>query len=116
MALGQGHAYGGAYAAGRASDGKDIMLNVGANPMALLAPRRRPARARCRFAVKVALAKVGGRRPLAIPQAHDQDDRELAQHIGLAAARELELRGKPPEHASHPRCTRRSSTRSTAGA
>ena len=36
--------------------------------------------------VKVAVAKTGGRRPLAIPQAtHDQDDRELAQHVALGA-------------------------------
>ncbi len=53
--------------------------------------------------MKVAVAKGAGRRALAVPQAtFDQDHREIAQHIGLGAARELELRGKPPEHASHP--------------
>ena len=49
------------------------------------------------------MAKTGGRRSLAIPQAtQDQDDRHIAQYVALGAARELELRGKPPEHASHP--------------
>jgi len=102
VALGQGHAYGGAYARGERV--KDIALNVGANPMALLGPQPEAGSGALPYLqVNVAVAKAGGRRPLAIPQStHDQDDRELAQHIGLAAARELELRGKPPEHASHP--------------
>ncbi|MEK7837467.1 MAG: 4Fe-4S dicluster domain-containing protein, partial [candidate division NC10 bacterium] len=48
-------------------------------------------------------AKTGARRALAIPQStHDQDDREIAQHVFLAAAKEMELRGRPPEQASHP--------------
>jgi Fe-S-cluster-containing dehydrogenase component len=38
-----------------------------------------------------------------VPQGtFDQDDREIAQHVGLAAAKELELRGRPPEHANLP--------------
>src|SRR5262249_60264328 len=55
------------------------------------------------LAVKVDLAKTGARRPLAIPQStQNQDDREIAQSVELSAARELELRGRAPEHASHP--------------
>jgi anaerobic selenocysteine-containing dehydrogenase/Fe-S-cluster-containing dehydrogenase component len=97
VATGQGHAYPGAYAQARG-------LNTGANPVALLgaAPEARSG-ALPYLGVKVTLARGAGRRSLAIPQAtFDQDHREIAQHIGLGAARELELRGKPPEHASHP--------------
>jgi len=96
--MGQGHAYPGAYASANS------LLNVGANPMRLLAATPEAASGGLpHLAVKVSVAKTGARRPLAIPQAtHDQDDREIAQDIGLAAARELELRGKVPEHASHP--------------
>jgi anaerobic selenocysteine-containing dehydrogenase/Fe-S-cluster-containing dehydrogenase component len=98
VAMGQGHAYPGAYASANS------MLNVGANPMRLLGATPEAASGGLpHLAVKVSVAKTGSRRPLAIPQStHDQDDREIAQRIGLAAARELELRGKPPEHASHP--------------
>jgi molybdopterin-containing oxidoreductase family iron-sulfur binding subunit len=97
VAMGQGHEYLGAYARARG-------LNAGANPMRLLGGTPEAGSgALPHLAVKVSLAKTGSRRALAIPQAtHDQDHRELAQHIGLAAARELELRGQPPEHASHP--------------
>lgn len=86
--IGQGHTAYGRYAKDR-----------GANPLTLL-----PGRGMLPFlSVRVALTKTGGRRPLAIPQAtQDQDDREIAQHVGLAAARELELRGAVPEKASHP--------------
>src|SRR6267142_2569544 len=49
------------------------------------------------MSVKVTLTKLGTRRPLAVLQAtHDQDDRELAQHVDLRAAREQALRGKAP--------------------
>src|SRR5215467_3167020 len=49
------------------------------------------------MSVKVTLAKLGTRRPLAVLQAtHDQDHRELAQHVDLGAAREQALRGKAP--------------------
>ena len=49
------------------------------------------------MSVKVTLAKLGTRRPLAVLQAtHDQDERELAQHVDLRAAREQALRGKAP--------------------
>ncbi|MCI0548336.1 MAG: molybdopterin-dependent oxidoreductase [Candidatus Rokubacteria bacterium] len=97
VAMGEGHRFEGAYARARG-------LNTGANPMELLGPTPDPASGGLPYlAVKIALARTGARRPLAIPQAtFDQDDRELAQHLSLQAARELELRGKPPEHASHP--------------
>ena len=42
--------------------------------------------------------------------------REIFETVGLGAARELELRGKAPEHANLPRMYPPSSTRSTAGA
>jgi molybdopterin-containing oxidoreductase family iron-sulfur binding subunit len=102
VAMGQGHAYGGTYARGGAV--KDLVLNVGANPMALLGGQSDAASGGLAYLqVKVTVSKTGGRRALAIPQAtHDQDDRELAQHVALGAAKEIELRGKPPEHASHP--------------
>src|SRR4030095_3273605 len=52
------------------------------------------------MSVKVTLAKLGTRRPLAVLQAtHDQDHRELAQHVDLRAAREQALRGKAPAEA-----------------
>jgi molybdopterin-containing oxidoreductase family iron-sulfur binding subunit len=55
------------------------------------------------LAVKVTIAATGGRRPLAVPQAQfDQDEREIAQWVELGSARETELRGRPPEHASRP--------------
>jgi molybdopterin-containing oxidoreductase family iron-sulfur binding subunit len=48
---------------------------------------------------KVTLTKTGARRPLAILQgSHDQDDREIVQHVDLRAAREQALRGKPMGH------------------
>ncbi|MBI3028953.1 MAG: molybdopterin-dependent oxidoreductase [Candidatus Rokubacteria bacterium] len=86
--IGQGHTAYGRYAKDR-----------GANPLTLL-----PGGPSLAFlSVKVTLTRTGGRRPLAIPQAtHDQDDREIAQHVGLGAARELELRGAAPAKASHP--------------
>ena len=97
VAMGQGHAYPGAYAQSRG-------LNTGANPITLLGPAPEAASGALPYlAVKVAVTKGTGRRPLAVPQAtFDQDHREIAQHVGLGAAREMELRGKPPEHASHP--------------
>jgi len=102
IALGLGHSYSGAYATGTII--KDLVLNTGANPMRLLPAEAEAASGGLPYlAVKVSLKKTGGRRPLAIPQAtHDQDDREIAQHVALGAARELEQRGKAPEHASHP--------------
>jgi anaerobic selenocysteine-containing dehydrogenase/Fe-S-cluster-containing dehydrogenase component len=49
--------------------------------------------------VRVTLARTGGRRPLAVLQAtFDQDHRELARHVDLAAAREQALRGKTEAH------------------
>ena len=95
--MGQCHAFPGAYAQSRG-------LNTGANPLVLLGAAPEAASGGLPYlGVKVSLAKGAGRRPLAVPQGtFDQDHREIAQHVGLAAARELELRGKPPEHASHP--------------
>jgi molybdopterin-containing oxidoreductase family iron-sulfur binding subunit len=50
------------------------------------------------MSAKVTLTKLGTRRPLAVLQAtHDQDDREIAQHVDLGAAREQALRGRAPE-------------------
>ena len=89
--IGQGHTTYGRYAENR-----------GANPMALVPAASTPG-GLAFLSVRVTLTRTGGRRPLAIPQATaDQDGRELAQDVGLAAARELELRGAVPEKASHP--------------
>jgi anaerobic selenocysteine-containing dehydrogenase/Fe-S-cluster-containing dehydrogenase component len=97
VAMGQGHDFGGAYA-------RRIGVNAGANPLRLLGAAADPQSGGLAYlAVKVSLARTGARRPLAVPQAtFDQDHREIAQHVDLAAAREIELRGKVPEHASHP--------------
>ena len=109
VAMGQGHKYTGAFAQqGNAATGTQSQanyLNVGANPIELLPAAPDPSSGGLPLlAVKVSLAKTGGRRPLAIPQAQfDQDDREIAQWVELGAARELELRGKPAEPADHPR-------------
>src|SRR5262249_51424851 len=55
------------------------------------------------LSVTVSLAKTGARQPLAIPQAtFDDDNRGIVEVVGLAAAREMELRGRAPEDASHP--------------
>ncbi len=71
------------------------------NPVALLGGAVDEASGGLAYlAVKVTLAPTGARRPLAILQAtHDQDDRELAQHVDLAAAREQALRGAREPHA-----------------
>ncbi len=75
----------------------------GTSPMALLGPAADTASGGARFlGVRVALARTGARRPLAILQAtHDQHHRELAQHVDLRAAREQALRGPLAEEA-HP--------------
>jgi anaerobic selenocysteine-containing dehydrogenase/Fe-S-cluster-containing dehydrogenase component len=74
------------------------------NPMVLLGSTTDPGSGGLAFlAVRVTLEKTATRRPLAILQAsHDQDQREIVQAIDLAGARELELRGRPPEHANMP--------------
>jgi molybdopterin-containing oxidoreductase family iron-sulfur binding subunit len=108
VAMGLGHRFPGAFARhGETVPGVPSeagFLNGGANPVELLGPAPEPASGGLPYlAVKVSLSRTGGRRPLAIPQAtFDQDHREIAQHVPLAAARELELRGRAPEHASHP--------------
>src|SRR5262245_46465484 len=73
---------------------------TGMNPMALLGGAPDPVSGAIDFvSVKVTLEKTGTRRPLAILQAtHDQDDREIAQHLDLGAAREQALRGKDKKH------------------
>jgi molybdopterin-containing oxidoreductase family iron-sulfur binding subunit len=70
------------------------------NPLALLPSAVDPASGGQAFlSVRVGLARTGARRPLAILQAtHDQDDREIAQHVDLRTAREQALRGKPRAH------------------
>jgi len=66
------------------------------NPVALLSGGAEPASGGAIYlGVSVTLAKTGGRRPLAILQAtHDQQERELARHVDLRAAREEALRGR----------------------
>ncbi|MBI2156310.1 MAG: 4Fe-4S dicluster domain-containing protein [Candidatus Rokubacteria bacterium] len=74
------------------------------NPLALLAPGAEAASGGPTFlGVRVTLARTGARRALAILQAtHDQDEREIARHVDLRAAREQALRGKaaPEPHVS----------------
>jgi anaerobic selenocysteine-containing dehydrogenase/Fe-S-cluster-containing dehydrogenase component len=109
VGMGQGRDLPGPYASGQRAPGAtnphpSSFLNVGANPVRLLggAPESNSG-GLPHLAVKVSLAKTGERRALAVPQAtFDQDERELAQYVGLAAVRELDLRGKPPADASRP--------------
>jgi molybdopterin-containing oxidoreductase family iron-sulfur binding subunit len=70
------------------------------NPMALLPGAADPVSGAPAFlSVKVSLARTGARRPLALLQAtHDQDDREIAQHVELGRAREAALRGSREMH------------------
>jgi Fe-S-cluster-containing dehydrogenase component len=69
------------------------------NPVALLPAVPEPGGGASYLAVRVTLAKTGARRSLAILQGtHDQEDREIARHVDLAAAREQALRGKREEH------------------
>jgi anaerobic selenocysteine-containing dehydrogenase/Fe-S-cluster-containing dehydrogenase component len=107
--MGQGHNFPGSYARGVPSAGATnpepaTFLNVGANPVTLLGGTADPVSGGLPYlGVNVSLARTGARRPLPVPQGtFDQDDREIAQHVGLAAAKELELRGRPPEHANLP--------------
>jgi len=108
VAMGLGHKYPGTFASqgihATGTVSQPNYLNAGANPIELLGGTADPASGGLPYlAVKVTIAATGGRRPLAVPQAtFNQDDREIAQWVGLGPARELELRGKPPEHASHP--------------
>ncbi len=70
------------------------------SPVALLPPGSETASGGPLYlGTRVTLAKTGARRPLAVLQAtHDQDHRELAQHVDLRAAREQALRGKAMKH------------------
>src|SRR5215831_18104695 len=107
--MGQGHRFSGTYATGSPSQGAtnpqpETFLNVGANPVVLLGSAPDPnSGGPLYLGVKVSLAKTGARRPLPVPQGtFDQNDRELAQHVGLDAAKEMELRGRAPERANAP--------------
>jgi Fe-S-cluster-containing dehydrogenase component len=66
------------------------------NPMALLPGAADATSGAPAFlSVRVTLAKTGARRPLAVLQAtHDQDERELAQHVDLKTARQEALAGR----------------------
>jgi anaerobic selenocysteine-containing dehydrogenase/Fe-S-cluster-containing dehydrogenase component len=70
------------------------------NPVALLGGGADTASGAAAYlGVRVMLARTGARRPLAILQAtHDQDHREIAQHVDLRSAREEALRGKAKPH------------------
>src|SRR5712692_204698 len=99
VAMGQGHVFPGAYSSGRPAPGAtspqpSTFLNVGANPIQLLGAEPEAASGGLpHLAVKVSLSKTGARRALPVPQAtFDQDEREVARFIPLAAAREMELR------------------------
>ncbi|MBI4635668.1 MAG: molybdopterin-dependent oxidoreductase [Candidatus Rokubacteria bacterium] len=74
---------------------------AGMNPVALLGGGADALSGGAVFlGVRVTLTKTGARRPLAVLQAtHNQDDRELARHTDLRAAREQALRGKRTPHA-----------------
>ncbi len=68
------------------------------NPVALLSAAPEAGGGARYLSVRVTLAKTGARRPLAILQAtHDQEERELAQHVDLRSAREAALRGRREE-------------------
>jgi Fe-S-cluster-containing dehydrogenase component len=79
---------------------KYVPTSAPGNPMALLPAAAEPASGGPAFlSVKVTLARTGARRPLAVLQAtHDQDHREIAQHVELGPAREEALRGAAGEH------------------
>jgi anaerobic selenocysteine-containing dehydrogenase/Fe-S-cluster-containing dehydrogenase component len=109
VAMGQGHTFPGAYASGRPAPGAtspqpSTFLNVGANPIQLLgAGAEATSGGLPHLAVKVSLSKTGARRALPVPQAtFNQDERGVAEYVPLAGAREMELRGRAPEHANRP--------------
>jgi anaerobic selenocysteine-containing dehydrogenase/Fe-S-cluster-containing dehydrogenase component len=80
---------------------KYVPASAPGNPMVLLPAAPEPASGAPAFlSVKVTLARTGARRPLALLQAtHDQDHREIAQHVELGPAREQALRGTAAEPA-----------------
>jgi molybdopterin-containing oxidoreductase family iron-sulfur binding subunit len=68
------------------------------NPVALLPAAPEAGGGVQYLGVRVTLARTGARRPLAVLQAtFDQDHRELARHVELAAARQ-QARGKTETH------------------
>ena len=72
------------------------------NPMVLLPAAAEAGGGASYLAVRVTLQKTGARRSLAILQGtHDQEERELARHVDLRAAREEALRGKREEHPNY---------------
>ena len=79
---------------------KYVPATAPTNPMALLPAAADAASGAPAFlSVKVTLTRTGARRPLALLQAtHDQDHREIAQHVELGRAREEALRGKKAVH------------------
>jgi molybdopterin-containing oxidoreductase family iron-sulfur binding subunit len=80
---------------------KYVPALAGGNPMALLPAAPDPTSGAPAFlSVKVTLAGTGARRPPAVLQTtHDQDHREIAQHVDLGRAREEALRGPTHGHA-----------------
>ena len=94
--IGQGHTHG--------ANATERGAPRGASPIALLTPEPDPVSGGLRWlSIKVSIAKTKMARSFAIAQATpDQDNREIAQHLGLSAAREIELRGAVPEHANVP--------------
>jgi molybdopterin-containing oxidoreductase family iron-sulfur binding subunit len=81
--------------------GRYVSLHVSAlNPVRLLGRAADASSGAAAYlGTRVTLTRTGARRPLAILQAtHDQEERELAQHVELAVAREQSLRGKGKEH------------------
>jgi anaerobic selenocysteine-containing dehydrogenase/Fe-S-cluster-containing dehydrogenase component len=83
---------------------KYVPATAPTNPMALLPAEADAVSGAPSFlSVKVTLTRTGARRPLALLQAtHDQDQREIAQHVELGRAREEALRGRgeSPGHQS----------------
>jgi len=79
---------------------KYVPATAPTNPMALLPAEADAASGGPSFlSVKVTLTRTGARRPLALLQAtHDQDQREIAQHVELGRAREEALRGGRESH------------------
>ena len=87
------------------------------NPVALLPAAPEAGGGASYPGVRVTLAKTGARRPLAILQGtHDQEDRELARHVDLRAAREQALRGKREHHTSYEHVPAAAVSRAIAGA
>ena len=98
--MGQGHAYPGAYAQSR------VASIPAPTRWRCWAPRRRQPPAALPYLGREGEPRQAGRgAPAARRSRSPPSTRTTARSrsmSGLAAARELEVRGKPPEHASHP--------------